>query len=219
MTPMSDTERQRQIDDAYRAIGRYFVRFSQLVEYMRFVMARRLSQGQPSPLLAEIATGEHGHANIAAAFFAMCRRTNELDSAEKKVESALRNRFVKINETRTDYAHGDWSVGQHWLDADVIMHPTVVRIRPRPSEPEPVKIKNVPVATIDEQADDILALLEQVSVFGIICLGDSIVLANPPSNDVGPILYHGDLRVRDILKVEKGAVVPGPKWSWLQRPG
>jgi hypothetical protein len=35
---------------------------------------------------------------------------------------------------------------------------------------------------------------------------------------VEPILPHGALRVRDVLVIENGEVVPGPKWGWLQRP-
>lgn len=170
---MDPDQYREQVDSAYRAIGRYIVRYSQLVHYMRFVMARRLSRGDTTPVLGEIALGEATHFNIAQAFFTMCRHDNDLDDNEKRVESALRGRFGKINETRTDYAHGDWWVGAIGEDAEgeeTVLPPEVVRVRPRSSEPIPEKAKDVPVATLDEQSDEILALLEQIAVFGRVCL-------------------------------------------------
>jgi hypothetical protein len=218
---IDDAEHRQQVDDAYRAIGRYFVKFSQLVHYMRLMMARRLTRGEGTPVLGEIATGEHGHFNVAQAFFTMCRHDNDLDDDEKKVESALRGRFVKINEKRTDYAHGDWWVGVVVAmpeGPETVLPPAVVRVRPRSSEPEPEKIKEVPVATLEQEIAEIEALLHQLSVFARVCLEDQIVVpAHPP--DVPPVVPHGEIRVRDVLKIEHGKVVPGPKWPWLQHPG
>jgi len=43
MSPMTDAERQRQTDDAYRAVGRYMVEFSRLIGTMRRIVGRRLT--------------------------------------------------------------------------------------------------------------------------------------------------------------------------------
>jgi hypothetical protein len=212
---MDADEYATKLDDTYRAIGRYMVEYSQLVHYMRMLMARRLSRGDTTAVLGEIALGEASHFNIAQAFFTMCRHDNDLDDGEKKVESALRGRFVKINESRTDYAHGDWLVGM--ATETTMLPPALVRVRPRSSEPTPEKIKAVPVETLDQESDEIMALLEQVSIFGKVCLEAQIVLAKPPPGSAS-ILPHGALRVRDVLMIEQGKVVPGPNWSWFRPP-
>jgi hypothetical protein len=204
-----------ELDKAYRAIGLYIVRYSELVHYMRFLMARRLTRGEANGTLGEIALGESSHFNIAQAFFAMCRFDNELTKAEIKVESALRGRFVKINEKRTDYAHGDWIIGL--ADEDRMLPPAVGRVRPRASEPYPEKLTAVPVDDLNEQSAEILTLLEQTAAFGKVCLDEQILLAQPPPG-VGPIVPRGTLRVNDILAVENGQVVQLPKFAWLQRP-
>ncbi len=218
---MSEEEYRKHVDAAYRAIGKYFVKFSQLVHYMRLMMARRLTRGEATPVLGEVATGEHGHAQIAAAFFTMCRHDNELDGDEQRVEAALRNRFVKINQKRTDYAHGDWWVGVVLAEPPeepVVLPPAVVRIRPRTSEPEPEVIREVPVDDLNKECDEIDLLLHYVSVFARICLEEQINVPHHPP-DVAPILPHGAIRVRDAFEMEDGKIVPGPKWSWLQHPG
>jgi hypothetical protein len=68
-----EAKRREEVDDAYRAIGYYFVAFSQLVFRMRFLMSRRLTKQHDKQELGELAFGTAMAQQIADSFFSMCR--------------------------------------------------------------------------------------------------------------------------------------------------
>lgn len=94
-------------DNAYRAIGRWVVEFSQLVFWMRSLMIQRLSKPSEYGLL-ELAFGEATAGQIAASFFALCKTIGNLDESETAVSNKLRDTVGRAVTRRNDFAHGDW---------------------------------------------------------------------------------------------------------------
>src|SRR5271156_1702111 len=73
-----------QPDDAYRAIGRYVVEFSNLIGIMRGSLIYEITRDSGDretrvTELAQLVLGEQTAGPIAEAFFAMCRSATELD--------------------------------------------------------------------------------------------------------------------------------------------
>jgi hypothetical protein len=108
---MDDAERQRQRDDAYRAIGRYIVTFSEMFGFMRQTMSERLTRPGGDFALAELALAEYTAYPIMHAFFAMCRTLGNLDATEKRIATWLLKRVGERIEQRNRIAHGDWLLG------------------------------------------------------------------------------------------------------------
>lgn len=102
---MSATQAEK--DDAYRAVGRWFVQFSRMLFHMRLCMEGCL--GRPDdPMLAKLALGEMTADPLANAFFGMCFHAGELDDQEEKVAVRLRKEVRDEITRRNDFAHGDW---------------------------------------------------------------------------------------------------------------
>src|SRR5581483_9489563 len=130
MPPITEDEYRRQMDDAYRAVGRYVVEFSQLVGRMRNLLTGRLSGEDVPQAISELALGEATAHQMMVAFFGACRYLGGFDAAEAKVEAHLRNRVAHTIEKRNDVAHGDWWIGILRSDATDMIPPKLVRIRP-----------------------------------------------------------------------------------------
>jgi hypothetical protein len=218
MTPMSDAEYRRQTDDAFRAVGRYVVVFSQLIGRMRNTLAERLSEGRTvPPAVPELALGEATAQQIAVAFFSICRFIGQFDKSEQKIEAKLRNEVNAIIEKRNDVAHGDWWIGFAPYDADRINLPTLVRIRPLRADFE--KVVELSAADLDAQSDDVVQLINILEEYGRIALGMP-VLRDPQATEAGlPGVSTGEYRVRDIYEKAAGKDAPvlrtGPKASEL----
>jgi hypothetical protein len=102
-------------DDDYRVIGRYVVKFSELVLEMRFAMVQKLSErAKQNNDLAALALSESSAAPIASAFFAMCAHVAwiDWDSPDGKVLRALSEQIQRAIRKRNDIAHGDWHVSE-----------------------------------------------------------------------------------------------------------
>ncbi len=195
---MDHAEKQQwRIDSAYRAIGRYFVEFSLLMQRMREMLGEHVAGGISGSHKPELLMGEAMPTAIANAFFGMCRLETEFDENELKVASVL-SRAVKTEiEMRNDIAHGDWEVG--WLSPAApyaVRDPHLIRIQPGRVE-GPRKVQRLSVQDIDKLASRVIALLALVDEFGHLALGLPILLANPREN--GLSVSTGEYRVRDVF--------------------
>lgn len=191
-----------QRDDAYRAVGRYFVEFSRLIMHMRQAMARRLQHPNDPPLLSEVVIGETTAGPVIDSFFATCKMLNPLDGAEEKVCTNLRNQVIDANKMRNNFAHGDWWIGWAAGDAFDMEDPTFQRIKPG-RKVDVAQQSPLPTAEIDALSDDLARLRNLVGEFGAICIGE------PPIYRLG---QQEPVRVSGILIAKgKGVVRDGPK--------
>jgi hypothetical protein len=173
-------------DDAYRAIGRYFCEFSQLVATMRSAMTRQIAADPP--ILGELVFGDTGARSIAESFFAMCRAVAVPEGAEIKVERELREDILKESRWRNDIAHGDW--WPHPMPGTNASH--VVRIRPMDKDPR--KVIALTPDDLDKRSNDVIALGLLASEFWALCFHED------PYEDqtvrVGHILVLRDKNIR-----------------------
>jgi hypothetical protein len=191
--------------DAYRAIGKYVVQFSSLVHNMRALITERLTVGSDEQDLAELAFGEVFPSQLSAAFFGMCRFTGDLDPAEMKVESALRNAVTKAFEMRNDIAHGDWWLGYLSPDGRGMDPPILVRIRPLRGRGAS-KVVALGAAELDALSFDLFCLSADVTGFGQLALGLPVLHRGTGERSAG------EYRIRDVYGVERGKVVrSGPE--------
>jgi hypothetical protein len=210
-----DAERQRQIDEAHRAIGHYITEFSQLVACMRWYMAARAAGGgqereeREEREVAEIPLGVMQAKQICDTFFHMCRQTNDLNENERAIEKWLRGAVGRAVTQRNNYAHGDWWVGLPATD-EKLSAPHLLRIRPRPSAERAAELAAVPVHTLDKQAEELSSLLECVREFGVICLEQPARRARSPD-----AMWWGTTqpaRVEDVLEMrDERAQLKPPK--------
>jgi hypothetical protein len=102
-------------EDDYRAIGRYVVKFSELIEDMRVAMIQKLSEKDRGARdLADLALSEANPAPIASSFFAMCVHVARIDweSPDGKIVRALSDQVHKAIRKRNDVVHGNWHVAE-----------------------------------------------------------------------------------------------------------
>lgn len=212
MPPMSEAEYRRQMDDAYRAVGRYVVEFSQLIGRMRNLLTGRLAGKDVPQALSELALGEATAHQIMVGFFGACRWIGEFDAGETEVEKSLRKRVVETIEKRNDVAHGDWWIGILRANATDMIPPKLVRIRPLRENYE--KTENLSASDIDAQTDEIIDLINVIEEFGRLALGLPVHTTSPD----GKLGYeHGVFRVSDVL-VKDGSVITrsGPRASEVE---
>lgn len=205
---MSQAEYQRQTDDAFRAVGRYVVEFSQLTSRMRRLVAWRLTIGRDNPMLAELVLGDAMASQIADAFFGLCAYVGHFDEPEERIATNLRNTVKRAIEKRNDIAHGDWWIGLASYDADAIDLPTLIRIRPVRSHGVE-KVEELAVADIDALSRKIGLLINDLEEFGQIALGLPLMRSNTPPAG-GPRgktnVSVGEYRVADILALRDGKI-------------
>jgi hypothetical protein len=189
--------------EAHRAIGRWIVEFSLLMEYMRTAIVERLNPDPP--ILADLALGEATANQIASVFFGMCRQLADLDKDEVKIAARLQARMVHGEiERRNDIAHGDW-----WIDTRISADAPagkVRNIRIRPARKEgPMKVIEVTPDELDDWSGSLAALRDLITEYGYICLG-----ARPYAAE--------DIRVRDIFVMKSGEIArEGPRAAEFER--
>jgi hypothetical protein len=196
---MDFADHDREMDNAYRAIGRYVVAFSSLMQRMRELLSEHVAGGIVGSHEPELLLGEAMPTALSNAFFGMCRLVADLDENESKVESAIRKRVKTEIEMRNDVAHGDWEVG--WFLATppyAVRDPHLIRLLPGRSE-GPRKVQSLSVLDIDRLSSRILALLTLVNEFGHLALGLPIMLTLPTEGDSPAHVSTGEYRVRDVL--------------------
>jgi hypothetical protein len=155
-------------DDAYRAIGRYVVEFSELFGRMRATLAFSLNRDGDWNTI-QMAFGEMTANQITNAFFAACHYGKRLDQNEQKIGRALRARLIEQIERRNDVAHGDWSIG-YPEGEPAERYVALIRIKPAKSFGA-FEQQDVSTATLDEWSDALVELATMVMDFGHVALG------------------------------------------------
>ena len=158
-----------EVDDAFRAIGRYFVRFSQLIARMRFAMSRRLTVDTDDVMeLGEMAFATATAEQVADSFFMMCRFLGSYEGDEQNIANTLRDQVRKVITERNYFAHGDWWIGR--LNQDPA-HPELIRMTPRRNKGDFADLTPYAPDDLDAKSDAMLALIGDVAEFGYLALG------------------------------------------------
>lgn len=202
---MKFAEYEQQRDDGYRAIGHYFVAFSQLMHHLRGVIAWKLADASatnPNETFAEMILGESMPKLIIDSFFGMCRLVGDFDKTEQLIETRLRNEAIEASIKRNDIAHGDWWVGllSHHA-AEKVRDPSLVRIKPGRVGEHPEKVENFSVRDLDRMADQLLLMANTLIEFGRLALALPILRHQDPP-DTGTRVSRGEFRVRDVYAYE-----------------
>lgn len=164
---------QADINEAHRAIGRYFVTFSRLVAHMRGLMSQRLViESKDKVELAELAFGQAEAQRIADSFFAMCRYDGDLSESEKGVCDLLCNAVDEQIKWRNTLAHGDWWISPEFGDP---ANPELIRMKPKKRQGIPAELSRHPPKEMDEHSDVLWRLILDVMEFGMLALGLRIV--------------------------------------------
>ena len=101
MTPRV-THIHKERDDAYRAIGRYVVKFSELIRKMRKIIASvYVAKDSADRRMVDLLMGEATAQPIANVFFELCHTMGELDENEESVWRALSGRSTKPSRCGT----------------------------------------------------------------------------------------------------------------------
>ncbi len=103
----------QQTLDAYRAIGRYFVTFSDLMHFMLSAVLTEITwEDELRRELLHMTLGQLGAQATADAFFAIGRRVADpkLDRDDREIERVLRDQMNQMIRRRNVIAHGDWIV-------------------------------------------------------------------------------------------------------------
>lgn len=206
---MDEAERQRQVDDAYRAIGRYVVTFSQMFAFMRQTMGHRLMQPGDGVKLVELVLADANAYQIANSFFAICNAVGNFDATEKRIAKWLRNRVLERIEERNRIAHGDWHQGATHVTASQEQLAVSILITTRAARDPSRSVQLVTAAQLDEWATSLGQLGLLVAEFGQIAL------------NVYPHAESGTVRVSDVFvikgkKREEIVLREGPKAEDVQ---
>ncbi len=175
--------RQKERDAYYRAIGRYFVQFSDLIAYMRtLVMLKIVSRDEGAETLLRLTLGSMQAQQVADAFFAVCRTAAEpeLSKPELLIEKCLREAHVNAEiRWRNVLAHGDWFVPewvQEWRpeNADPTALPPLDMkaslFRVQHHKPSPLDPHELTPEQIDQYGERVEQLGHMAWEFGTICL-------------------------------------------------
>ena len=180
-------------NEGFRALGRYVYEFSQMVAAMQGSMVFHLQHPGKPPMLAWIALGTATARDIADMFFAMGRELVELAEDEKKTVAKLYKEVVEEIKFRNTVAHGDWQIG--WYShtggeaEPVPLPPTVSRILPSRMK-GPYKAE---VPDLDAHSDCVEELRSYLWSYATVWVERS------------------GLRLRDLVQIESGRLIPGPK--------
>jgi hypothetical protein len=171
-----EAKHRHDIDDAYRAIGRYFVQFSRLVAGMRAVIGHRFTGETDDRIeLAELAFAGAMAQQVSDSLFAMCRYDGGLSETEKAICDLLQTRVNEQIEWRNRFAHGDWWISPHFSDP---LTPELVRMTPKRREGTPAELTQHPPSEMDDRSDAILMLRTDTLEFGALALGLRVLVAS-----------------------------------------
>lgn len=176
-----------QMDDAFRAIGRYVYCFSRMVYWMR----QELENAVGNQHLAQIVTGEMAAYTIQAAFFGVCDERYDANDLDRKIGKLIRKRIIDAIEFRNSLSHGDWLIGVH--DGDGTTYPPMLsRVHPGSSRGQ-WRSKPLTPRDIDQKSDELEVLRHDVHYYG---------------GTAGGILFQGhDWRPSDLFVIRDGVAV------------
>jgi hypothetical protein len=189
-------ERDPIRDEAYRAIGRYTVAFSFLVEWMRRLIASRITEeASRERRVLNLTLGSLMARQLADPFFAMCRDATNLNENEQVIAKQLRGEVEKEIERRNRIVHGDWRIPQGVKIGEAAPANVLVVVRASRRE-NPYIVEELTVPQIDDICDVVENLWFAVKEFGEICTrqGEHYADRDPPA------------RVEDYLGIEDGHV-------------
>jgi hypothetical protein len=163
---LADTSERR--DDAFRAIGRYVVAFSQLVAGMREILVTHITPEHEAREPINLLVSSLEAAQIADPFFALCRDLVELDAEETKIANKLEELVGAEIKERNAFAHHDWYVTR-WSNPD-LETPIAERIGMKASSKKNRDRREVYTPpSIDELARRVEGLRNVTWEFGTIC--------------------------------------------------
>jgi hypothetical protein len=190
----------RPTTEAYIAIGRHVVKFSQLIARMRFLISQRITNAGNEPReYVELLMAEASATPIANAFFGLCRLVGDLDDDERLVASRLQNAVQRAIEYRNHIAHRDWWVGR--VADEVEEDPLITHLHPMSGKGDFEKEIPVPPAELEERTRALLSLTALVMEFGHLSLKLPIPIVVEPRGHVQIRVAAGEFRVRDSLAV------------------
>jgi hypothetical protein len=191
----------QEVDDAYRAIGRYVVEFSRLIADMRTsIEAQFFFYDDPDAI--RLVLGGALADQITNAFFAVCERAVNLDDEERQVAARLKTEVRNVIRDRNDVAHGDWGTD---VDSG---NPGVLRTKPgRKAGPWVLKIWTI--KQLDDMADEVVKLAKTVREFAWLTLGghpleETLGVDRNLDDDYGEA---SEIRVREIFRFQKQRIV------------
>ena len=182
----------QQVEQAYRAIGHYFVAFARLITTMRLILTEEVATpDDPGNQLARLALGSLDARNVTDAFFLACHTIGGLTDEDQKIAERLRNGHVyKALTRRNEIAHGDWLIYE-WTEAkadvsvkDIPSLANLVRVQPRELS-EPLRIEDLTAKDIENEAASVDALERMVCKFGLICTRQHDYAPGRPQAGVG----------------------------------
>ena len=162
---MTATDKEK--DDAYRAVGRWFVEFSRLIFHMRLQVEQRLAKHELDPRIGTVAMRPAGPGAVNEAFFGMCHLLGNLDQGEKKIAEALQVNVDRAIRRRNEFAHGDWWVGFGAKADGSSGDPFLTRTRKGDTF---WTTRDVPVGQLDALSNDLRTRTNYVTEFGEMCL-------------------------------------------------
>jgi len=200
-TQPSEEEIAAHRDDGYRAVGRYVVVFSQMLQEMRLQMAVRLQ---------DTATygGRESAREICKAFFGICQQLGTHDPDEAKTAVRLRELVMQEIAKRDEVAHAEWIPGA-WAKTGLEEGGM------SPSEPVPPHGYRTSKAgefflvddDLDARSDEIERLTKLLREYGRVCFGMHPLQFDEKTQRVN----EKALRVSDVVRLEHGRLVLGPK--------
>lgn len=181
-------------DDGYRALGRYFAEFSELVTIMEMAMVDHLHRQGVEHTVAYLPFGALTADAMTAVFFDMAAKLHDHDDKEQRIAKKLRQTVRDEIPFRNDAAHGLWVIGggQREGDSDPVpVAPTLLRTKPGRSAGALL----VNRTDLDAHADRVKRLQPYVDLYARACF------LRPEANAIRDYIRLGDA----------GKLVPGPQ--------
>ena len=155
-------------DDGYRALGRYFTEFSELVSVMETAMVGYVRDQGVEHSVAPLPFGALTADPMTAVFFDMAAKLHDHNEKERRIAKKLRQRVRDTFPFRNDAAHGTWIIdGARLQDGSspVPEPPTLLRTKPGRGSGSLITV----TADLDARADEIRLLQPYLHQYSFVC--------------------------------------------------
>lgn len=183
-------EFKRHRDDGYRALGRYFTEFSELVSIMEEAIAGYLQRCGVPPETSRLPCATHGADGMLGVFFALSRNVHDHSERELQIAKKLKLKVRDEFPFRNDAAHGAWIMGGTIMERDGLVPspPVAFRTKPHREAGATVMVKD----DLDERSETLLVLQRYLHQYALAC-------------------FRGRGEIQDYVRLtEAGALTPGP---------